>query len=147
MSAKTKPSTKPSRKPAARKPGQPTKYRNKYCIEIVKYFQDCEVVERVVDDPSGRGGSNTHYETVRVPSILGFAAKIGVHRDTLYEWAKAKYPEGHKLAGKLEHPSFSDAFTRAQALEESIIFEYGMAGHLNPALASMYFTNRLGFKD
>jgi hypothetical protein len=127
--------------------GRPTKYQAKYCKAIIEYFKECVVVERIVDDPSGRGGTNTHFETVRVPSIVGFASSIGVHRDTLYEWAQATYPKSHKLRGKLKHPEFSDALSHAQSLEESIIFEYGMAGYLDRGLAALYFTNKLGYKD
>lgn len=125
--------------------GRPTKYKREYAEGIIKYFQDAVVVERIEDDPSGRGGTSTHFEALRVPGIIGYAAQIGVHRDTLYEWAKAVYPKGHKRFGKLKHPEFSDALSRAQAMEEAVVFEYGLAGRLDRSLAGMYFTNKLGF--
>ncbi len=126
--------------------GRPTKYKREYCQRLIDWF-NVDVVMKIVDDPTGKGGTSTHFETVRVPSIRGFAASIGVHHDTLYEWAKAVYPDGNTRAGKLKHPEFSDALSRAQSIEEALIFEYGMAGRLDRGLAAMYFTNKLGFKD
>lgn len=129
--------------------GQPTKYRKAYAQEIIDYF-NVDVVKKVVDDPSGRGGTHTHYETVRVPSIIGFAAKVGVDVTTVYNWADERYSDKYpskKLRGKLKHPEFFHALTRAQALEQSLIFEYGMAGRLDRGLAALYFTNKLGFKN
>lgn len=125
--------------------GRPSKYNKDYCQQLIDYFS-VKVVERIEDRTAG-GGTHTHFEVERVPSIQGFAAQIGVHVDTLYEWAQTKFPEGHKRAGKLRHPEFSDAFTRAQSIEAKIMFEYGIAGHLNPALTAMYWTNKLNYKD
>ena len=127
--------------------GRPTKYRREYCQQLIDYFLDTTVLHKVVDDPSGRGGTSTHYEVERVPSLFGFAAMIGVNRDTLYEWANAKYPDGHKWAGKKKHPEFSGALSYAQAMEAAIMFEYGATGRLSNALVGLYWTNHLDFKD
>jgi hypothetical protein len=55
----------------ARNPGgQPTKYKKEYCDEVVTYLAD---------------GS----------SLNQFCASIGIHRDTLQEWAKV-HPEFHE---------------------------------------------------
>ncbi|WP_241473784.1 DNA-packaging protein [Mycolicibacterium neoaurum] len=125
--------------------GRPTKYDPKYCQELLDYF-DVEVVEKIIDDPSGRGGSNTHYEAVKVPSIEGFAGSIGVSRDTIYEWANGIYPENHELEGQLKHPEFSDALSRAQTIQEGMMFEYGAAGRLNSSITALYWTNKLGYR-
>ncbi|MDE2100929.1 MAG: hypothetical protein KGL39_27025 [Patescibacteria group bacterium] len=137
------------KKPDKRPPWRPTKYKPEFCQQIVDYFSEWDIVEKIVDS-TGRGGTTTHYETVRVPSIYGFAARIGVNQDTLREWANGRYPDDHKnksLRGKLKHPDFSVSFRHAQGLEDAIVHEYGMAGRLDRGLATLYFTNKLKYKD
>lgn len=116
------------------KPGQPTKYRSEFCDLIIRYFEEAEPVVKVVDDPGGKGGTQTKYETLRVPTVRGFAGRIGVHVDTLYEWAD-------------KHRQFSEAFARARHLQAAIIEELGLAGRLGKGLAELYFTNYLGYRD
>lgn len=131
-----------------RRLGRPSKYLKKYADLLLRYF-NVDVVERIVD-LTGKGGTNTHFNTVRVPSIEGFAGKIGVHKDTVYEWAKVRYPDDYSKEssrGQLKHPEFSDALARVQTIQEGMVFEYGMAGKLDRSLAAMYFTNKLGFID
>lgn len=62
-----------SKKPA----GRPTKYKPEYCEEAIRCM----------------GGGY---------SLTGFAGKIGVSRQTVYEWAEV-------------HPEFSDALNTARA--------------------------------
>lgn len=117
-----------------RRRGQPTKYRPIYCEWIVQYFEDAQTVVAIVDDPGGKGGTQTKLETLRVPTIRGFAAKIGVGKSTLYGWAK-------------EHEEFSDALARACALEYAIVEELGLAGRLAKGVAELYFINHLEYRD
>lgn len=56
--------------------GRPSSYDAAYCEAVIEY---------------GKAGK----------SVAWMAAELGVHKDTLYEWAKV-------------HPDFSDAFTRAK---------------------------------
>lgn len=129
--------------------GRPPKYRKEFVQKLLDYF-DVDVVERIVDDPTGKGGSRTFYQAMRVPSIEGFAGSINVHKDTIYNWALEKYPEDYpneKLRGTLKYPKFSDALSRVQTIQEGMVFEYGMAGMLDKSLAAMYFTNKLGFRN
>lgn len=116
------------------KRGRPTKYRPIFCDMIVSYFEDANPVVAIVDDPGGKGGSQTKLETLRVPTMNGFAARIGINQDTLYEWAS-------------KHTAFSEALARAQALQMAMIEELGLAGRLGKGLAELYFINHLGYKD
>lgn len=114
--------------------GRPTKYRPMFCEMIINYFENSNPVVAIVDDPGGKGGSQTRLETLRVPTINGFAARIGVNQDTLYEWAA-------------KHEEFSEALARAQALNRAIVEELGLAGRLGKGLAELYFINHLNYKD
>ena len=60
--------------------GRPSTYKDEYCDAVIEW--------------GAEGKSRTW-----------MAAKIGVHRDTIYAWEKA-------------HPRFSDALKRAKALEQ-----------------------------
>lgn len=117
-----------------KRPGQPTKYKKQYCDLIIRYFTEAEPVVKIVDDPGGKGGTQTKYETLRVPTIRGFAARIGVTHKTLYNWTE-------------QHVEFLHAFERACALQDAIVEELGLAGRLGKGLAELYFMNRLEYRD
>jgi hypothetical protein len=63
-------------------PGRPTKYKPEYCDAVIEHMS-------------------------KGLSFESFAAIIGTHRDTLYEWVKV-------------HPSFSDSMKTGQA--KSLLF-------------------------
>src|SRR5690554_3298607 len=71
-------------------------------------------------------------------SITQFAAKIGVSRSTVYEWAE-------------QHPEFSDALTRGKEVGEAY-WENELQGMMyskeaNAPLVKLYFANRFGWTD
>lgn len=103
--------------------GRPSLYKPEYCELILEYF------------------SVRPYETVGInekaadfPSFAGFAAKIGVHRDTLHEW-------------KDIHPEFSDAYMRAKEHQENFVLVNGMKGLVNTNFAMFATKNLLGYRD
>lgn len=98
-----------------KKRGRPTKYLKKYDKEIVKWMS-------------------------RGFSITSFAGKIGVNKDTLYEWIKT-------------HKSFSDSIKKGKMAYvkywESIGM-LGMMGKIEGFNATMWIfnmKNRLGWSD
>ena len=70
--------------------GRPTEYDPEYCDEVVALGQQGK-------------------------SVAQTACALGVHRDTLYEWAKV-------------HPDFSDAFTYARQCAQSWWEDKGQSG-------------------
>ncbi len=60
------------------------------------------------------------------PTLERFACQIGVHRETLREWASITYPVNHKIVkerGKLKYPVFSAAYALASQMQEAILIE------------------------
>jgi hypothetical protein len=75
----------------------------------------------------------------RVPTFEGFASKLEIVMDTLYEWAKEENRE--------KYPGFSDAFTRAHALQKEFLLANGSAGAGNPSFIQFFLKNNHGMKD
>lgn len=98
--------------------GQPTKYREEYCEQMIEFFSK----------PSYEGKKKNN-EDVKVakefPTFVRFAHKIGVDRDTLLEWKKV-------------HPKFSCAYKTCEDLQDSCIMENALHNRYNPAF-SMFF--------
>jgi hypothetical protein len=92
--------------------GRPTEYREEYCAALFEHMS---------------GGF----------SFESFAPSVGVHRDTLYEWAKV-------------HPAFSDAKkagTDASLFYYEKIFKAGIMGKIkNFNAASLIFLMKNRFK-
>lgn len=101
--------------------GRPTKYRDEYDQMMFDFFNI--KVEKVVitELPDGKVESKVVINTF--PTFGRFASKIGVSRDTLHGWAKAKNKDG-----TLRRPEFSDTYTRARDFQESLLIEGGISG-------------------
>ncbi|NDI85106.1 terminase small subunit [Undibacterium crateris] len=129
-SQEKKPIKKPDSKPATKRrtstekvldPWRPTKYKPEYCQMMLDYFNI--EVHREVEVEVKPGVFEKRHITNTFPTITRFASKIGVSRDTLYEWASKKDEKGN-----LVHQLFSDTLTRCQDLQESLMVEGGLSG-------------------
>lgn len=116
--------------------GQPTAYKPEYCEQLLDFFDVAYTREVEVTRFNKEGDSWTEYKTVvnSAPQILEFARKIGVCRDTIYEWAKV-------------HKDFSDALTRAKEMSEAMTVANAMLGYYNPVFTQLVMKNRFGWKD
>lgn len=76
-----------------------------------------------------------HYESYGdpVPTVVGLALEIGVHRATCYKWAE-------------ENERFSDIFTRVEETQERGLVRGGLEGKWNPAITKMMLTKH-GYSD
>jgi hypothetical protein len=116
--------------------GRPTKYKPEYCKQIEEFF-DIDPYREVTDVYTYKDG--TTKETIKLlPNDMifmgDFARKIGVNKDTLYEWAK-KYPE------------FSDSLKRANELQERLLVVNGLNGVYNSTFAIFAAKNMIGWRD
>src|SRR5690349_11818379 len=115
---------------------RPSKYKPEYCEELEKFF-DIEPYREVVDIYTYKDG--TTKETVKLlpndmPFIRDFAKKIGVNKDTLYEWAK-------------KHSEFSVALKEVKDLQEKLLVVNGLNGVYNSTFAIFAAKNMIGWRD
>lgn len=108
--------------------GRPTDYDPKYCEEIVEFF-DQDPYE-ITQDDKGRMVVNPR----PLATKERFAHKIGVHRDTLQEWARV-------------HPAFSVAYKKAEQLQRDALSNGGLLGAYDKTMAIFLLKNNHGMAD
>ncbi len=84
------PGSPKARPKPARKVGRPSKYRPDHHPEdIVAYFRAAhDAIEEPERVQSSHGGVKYIQAPVRLPTLSGYAAKVGVRRETLWAWAR-----------------------------------------------------------
>ncbi len=68
---------------------------------------------------------------VRPLTLAGYAAKIGVRRETLWAW----------------HEQFEEAVGICKAIQEHLLLHMGLLGAYAPGVAIFMLKNLLGWKD
>ena len=119
------------------KAGRPSKYKKKYCKEIIEYFQKDPTREVVVEHFSQKTGQKIDIIEEKPngpPTLYGFAASIEVCHDTLNEW-------------KTTHPEFSAAIKKAKALQADFVVHNAMTGNSPAAFSIFMMKNNHGWKD
>lgn len=88
--------------------GRPTLYTPGVIVEINEYLKEAIP------------------QNMKIPTIEGIALKLGISRDTLYEWAK-KYPE------------FSDTLDKLKMMQKESLTEIGIFGgkEINAAIVKL----------
>lgn len=106
--------------------GAPTKYREKYCKELLEYFS-APPYERT---PKGLKSC----EAGDYPSLAGFAIRIGVNRVTMFNWLK-------------EFPEWAEALALAKDYQENWILVNGLKGNVPPQFAQFVAINNLDYRS
>lgn len=116
--------------------GRPSKYDPKYCQELLEYFDIEPSYESEVTIRYKNGDEKTEYKQVanNLPTLAGFARKIGVHRDTLNQWSH-------------EYPEFSDSLKKAKEYQEDILVTNGLQGLYQGPFAIFTAKNVLNWRD
>ena len=100
--------------------GRPTKYKKQYCEEIIRFFDVPQTKIQKVTQITASGVTEFNKEVPEnLPTIIGFARKIGVLSETLKEWAD-KYEE------------FSVSYRKALELEKEFLIQNGLKGFYQP---------------
>lgn len=123
------------------KTGTVSMYKPEYVGQMLKYFSVSPV--EVVEHEDKKTGQITITRTVSdFPTKSGFAAKIGVHRDTIFQWAIKTNDKG-----ELVYPDFADMYKRAADYQEHCLVTNTLHNRYNSSFASFLAKNLLGWKD
>lgn len=120
--------------------GCPTKYKPEYCEQIIEYFNKPAYEPIMVKDDEGNlsVAENKQGKPMLKPCSLptkeGFAFSIGVHCETLTNWAK-KFSE------------FFEAFKKAENLQKNILIQNGLNGNYEKVFAIFVAKNVTDMKD
>lgn len=107
--------------------GRPSGYKPEYAKMLEDYFN---VPAQVIDeDEDGK-----KIKPSSLPTLAGFACKIGVHRETLLNWAE-------------NHQDFFDAFKMAKEHQERILVENGLMGYYDKTFAIFTAKNLINWRD
>lgn len=118
------------------KGGRPTKYKEEYCDQLIEFF-DRPVTIKKKEQKLSNTGAVVEVENEVLndpPTFYGFAAKLGVHMDSLTEW-RNKYPK------------FSAAYKKAKALQANFIAVGAMTGKANTAFSIFMMKNNFKWTD
>lgn len=117
----------------ASKCGRPSEWHESH-NEALKTFFEVSAFDTHLDS-HGR----PHMLAMDCPTIEGFASIIGVHVDTLNEWAKP--------ANTQKYPGFSEAFHYAKQKQKELLIRCGIANAGNSQFIQFILKNNHGMKD
>jgi hypothetical protein len=124
--------------------GRPSLFKPEFTQALLDYF-DIDPYTEKVKQVVTKSGDVLDVKTEVASdfrTLAGFAVKIGVHRDTLHEWSKAKNDDG-----SLKHPEFSDAYARAKDFQENYLAVNGNKGLIQPQFGMFTAKNVLGWRE
>lgn len=102
---------------------------------IVEYFRArFDQIEDAVKVTTDKGQVSFVAKPVRPPTMAGFAAEIGVRRETLWAWSK-------------QYEQFDEALGLCKAMQEALLVELGTLGALNPAVTNFTLKNLQEWTD
>lgn len=124
-----------------KKNGRPPKYNPKYQTEeyvngFISYCRVNSEPEVIMPDLPDEGMMVKPIikKRLMLPTIERFAKYIGVHFDTLYDWAKV-------------HKKFSESLSRIKEEQKEWLFDNGLLGEYNPVIAKLILSSNHGMSD
>lgn len=113
--------------------GRPSKYKERYNSEMIDFF---DVEAAFMEEKGGK------IYPSRFPTLARFALNIGVHTDTLYEWAHGRYKDK-----RLKHPTFSVTYKKAKLYQEAYLYENGLLGAIDKTFGIWATKTILGHRE
>lgn len=116
--------------------GRPTEYETRYCEMIFEYFniKPYETREKIIKFKNGCIIKTEEYIPNDLPLFSKFASRIGVHRQTLRNWAKS-------------HEDFDYTYKICLDMQQNILITNGLRGLYNPSYAGLVSKNFLNMRD
>lgn len=120
--------------------GRPSLYEEKYCEEIVEFFTREPFTPILIENDEGETVVATNkngqpmLKPCPLPTLEGFAIKIGVHRETLNNWA-------------VKNPKFFDAIKKAKDRQKEILVQNGLVGAYEKVFAIFVAKNVTDMSD
>lgn len=145
------------------KGGRPSSYKPEYSEDLIKYFKGFtdepftkEVVKKTTKYYADNRGVKETYEEFkfiakRLPTLFGFAQKIGVRYQTVWNWANkrvGKMPDNKERDTRpFQYPEFFDAYKTARHFQTEYLTAIGLGGMAPSAFAIFTAKNTIGWRD
>lgn len=131
--------------------GRPTKYTDDLPEKMLAYFDIDDPFDTFITEETHSVAKSGATKDVvkkkmiakKLPTFERFAHEIGVHYDTLREWATAvTNPEAEPEKQELKYPEFSEAYKRAKFLQKEFLIQNGLQG-LYPAASFIFVAKNI----
>lgn len=117
--------------------GRPTKYTSDEEMEqeVIKYLEECVDEQYTLTKSSSNSGETVENKIrVNLPTLEGFALRLGITTSTLYKW-------------KLEKPNFSESLERIIEEQRKRLLDKGLSGDYNPTIAKLILSSNHGMAE
>lgn len=118
--------------------GRPTKYKTKYCQDIIDYFTTAPKLRKIVKSAHFKNKKiikeDYIYRGADLPTISKFAFKLKVNTETIYEWAK-------------KHPQFSNALKITRDLYKDFLNDNALTDFYNPIYSKFVAINTTDMRE
>lgn len=112
--------------------GAPTKWTDDVPSKVKLYIDTC--VDKPVLIRSADGTKTIVRKSVKIPSVQGFAVYCGVHKETIYDWARYS-------------KDLSDALKHLLAVQHERLTDGGLSGEYSPVITKLMMSSNHGYQE